>query len=229
MPKRNREKRFKERYHGRSKLFLNCRKHDTAHAFACVAWCATAISKVSWVPSITATAWFMSGADPRYEITLVTPAARKKFEGVVVGAWKPFVSLSLRRFVYRVPYTTDGLFAVGSSFSLSEGHQINHGLSSLVERFTSAGYFGPSSHSFEQGEQFEMVPCANSELMECTLKQELGEKRARKRKVEAREETKKRSGRRQEGNVEFSWNTENRRRWFRGKASTIETFGISVT
>lgn len=44
---------------------------------------------------------FYARTDPRYEITPVTPVGRKKFEGVVAGAWKPFVSLSLRRFVER--------------------------------------------------------------------------------------------------------------------------------
>lgn len=44
----------------------------------------------------------------------LTPAARKKFEGVVAGAWKPFVSLSLRRFVQGAPYTTAGWFLVSS-------------------------------------------------------------------------------------------------------------------
>ena len=54
-------------------------------------------------------------ADPRYEITPVTPrAARKKFEGVVAGAWKPFVSLSLRRFVHRAPYIPPRWFLVFS-------------------------------------------------------------------------------------------------------------------
>lgn len=86
-------------------------------------------------------------ADPRYEITPVTPrAARKKFEGVVAGAWKPFVSLSLRRFVHQPPYIPPSdRSRAGSSFSLSGGHQINHGLSSLAERFTYRGYIASRS------------------------------------------------------------------------------------
>ena len=117
---------------------------------ACVPWC-VASRKVVVGCLDCAPRWFMPRrANPRYEITPVTPqAARKKFEGVVAGAWKPFVSLSLRRFVRRAPYIppTDRSRA-GSSFSLSGGHQINHGLSSLAERFTYRGYIAspiPSS------------------------------------------------------------------------------------
>lgn len=110
----------------------------------------SASRKVSGVASLPINGGrvFYARTDPRYEITPVTPAGRKKFEGVVAGAWKPFVSLSLRRFVERGAIyhrrASGSSFLLSLSLSLPEGHQINHSLSSLAERFTSAGYSLPS-------------------------------------------------------------------------------------
>lgn len=133
------------KYKHKPKLFLNHRADDSVHASPASPGKCRQSRKVSGVASLPINGGrvFYARTDPRYEITPVTPAGRKKFEGVVAGAWKPFVSLSLRRFVERgAVYHRWGLrFLVSPlSLSLSEGHQINHSLSSLAERFTSAGY-----------------------------------------------------------------------------------------
>lgn len=145
--KKKRKKKYfgVPKYKHKPKLFLNHRADDSVHASPASPGKCRQSRKVSGVASLPINGGrvFYARTDPRYEITPVTPAGRKKFEGVVAGAWKPFVSLSLRRFVERgAVYHRRGLrFLVSPlSLSLSEGHQINHSLSSRVLR-------PPATHS----------------------------------------------------------------------------------
>lgn len=102
----------------------------------------SASRKVSGVASLPINGGrvFYARTDPRYEITPVTPAGRKKFEGVVAGAWKPFVSLSLRRFVERGAVYHRR--ASGSSFLLSLSLSLSpRGTSNKSQPIVSRGAF----------------------------------------------------------------------------------------
>lgn len=132
------------KYKHKPKLFLNHRADDSVHASPASPGKCRQSRKVSGVASLPINGGrvFYARTDPRYEITPVTPAGRKKFEGVVAGAWKPFVSLSLRRFVERgAVYHRRGLrFLVSPlSLSFSLGGTSNKS-QPIVSRFTSAGY-----------------------------------------------------------------------------------------
>lgn len=172
------------KYKHKPKLFLNHRADDSVHASPASPGKCRQSRKVSGVASLPINGGrvFYARTDPRYEITPVTPAGRKKFEGVVAGAWKPFVSLSLRRFVERgAVYHRRGLRFLVSPLSLSFSLG---GTSNKSQPIVSRGAFyvrrlltplpsSPRLFSSPIGQQFEMVSCANSQLMECALKQEL--------------------------------------------------------